>query len=218
MISRARRQVDRQQPFDDRGDGGALVEDGNDDRDERLHWRRRCDQRTSTGIRPILWQDWASAAATGALEKRGLAETQGGCPGRDSRPQVAQPLARRCSAQRFFCASLIRLRAAADIFRGPRVRFAAAALAGFAAADFALPADVAPPVLSRRAAQYFRIRSLTALRCAADMFARPRRRRFAAVTTVAATAPRTPRPRSSGNARWIAAASGRSPGAAVRLL
>ena len=79
-------------------------------------------------------------------------------------PAGAQPLARRCSAQRFFCASLIRLRAAADIFRGPRVRFAAVAFAGFAAADFALPADVAPPVLSRRAAQYFRIRSLTALR------------------------------------------------------
>jgi hypothetical protein len=82
-------------------------------------------------------------------------------------------LARR-AAQRFFCASLIRLRAAADIFRGPRVRRAAAVRAGRAAPPaFALPADVAPPALSRRAAQYFRIRSLTAFLCAADMLLRP---------------------------------------------
>jgi hypothetical protein len=107
-------------------------------------------------------------------------------------PAGVQPLARR-AAQRFFCASLIRLRAAADIFRGPRARRAAAALAGraaFAAFAFALPADVAPPALSRRAAQYFRIRSLTALRCAADMVLRPRRRPFAAVTAVAVDAAR----------------------------
>ena len=95
------------------------------------------------------------------MRSRGAAARRGRLSVQRQPPAGLQLLARR-AAQRFFCASLIRLRAAADIFRGPRVRPAAAALADRAGFAFALPADVAPPGLSRRAAQYLLIRSLTA--------------------------------------------------------
>jgi hypothetical protein len=205
-----RRQVDGQQPVDDRGNGRALIEDGNDDRDERLARCRRRDQRTSTGI-PAILAGHSLRKAAGRRSRDSLnvcwwSDTSETVVGRRAAVRVAtaarsrQPLARR-AAQRFFWASLIRLRAAADILRGPRVFFAARA-GRPAPVAFALPADtVPPPALSRRAAQYFRIRSLTALRCAADMLPRrPPRAARVAVAAAAGAAARGPRSRNSGKA------------------
>lgn len=152
---------------------------------------------------PAFGQFYGRTAKGGVGEPAGRGSVRPQRSGRLSvvrQPPAGLQLLARRAAQRFFCASLIRLRAAADIFRGPRVRPAAADLAGLAAFAFALPADVAPPALSRRAAQYFLIRSLTALRCAAVMLLRPRRRPFAAVAAVAVGADRAPRSLSSGNA------------------
>ena len=115
-------------------------------------------------------------------------------PRRPSRGGV-DPAAERCGrmtcyrrppaafrrAQRFFCASLIRLRAAADILRRPPGRLLLA------------PAAASP----RRAAQYFFIRSLTAFRLAADI--PPRRRDFPVLALRAAPEPACCL--NSGNAR-----------------
>ena len=85
--------------------------------------------------------------------------------GRPSLASSAAYWAARFAGHRFFCACEIRFRAAADILRGLRL----APLAARATLAFGVPfasavaaAVVAAP--ARRAAQYFFIRSPTALR------------------------------------------------------
>jgi len=107
-------------------------------------------------------------------------------------------------AQRAFCASEIRFRAAADILRRPRVpdrrppfdeRLAAFPSAAPGSAPWAA---AAAPLLC---AQYRFIRALTSSRCAFDMV-RPRFRLPPLVAPVdgASGTLRAPRRRSSGNA------------------
>jgi hypothetical protein len=110
----------------------------------------------------------------------------------------------RCLAQRAFWASEMRFRASGDIVRGPRFPVPPAVLLAFAPESELIVVAVATP--PRLAAQYFFIRSPTALRWAANMVRRARGREndgevSASELTLPVERPLTVPLRSSGNSR-----------------
>ena len=142
----------------------------------------------------------------GCARKGRLAGTQGGCPWCDSRPQVlspwrgvARPSAFLCVADPLACRGRHLPRTARALCRRGLCRFRCRRLRAACGCRAACALATRRPVLSHSLAD--RLALCRRHVCAAPPPA------LAAVTTVAATAPRTPRPRSSGNARWIAAAS-----------